>query len=134
MAISGTVNISASFIDSDDQTGIESEKKVSLASANVHTGGKVALVSGTCGTAVVNVDLTSLGYVNAAGETVSMSIVQRMAIKANPGAFAEFVDSGEKLKSLCDLVSISCVQNTDDTIHVYTTAGSSTYTILFYGS
>ena len=134
MAVSGTVNVSASFIDSDDQTGIESEKKVSLASANVHTGGKVALVSGTCGTAVVNVDLTSLGYVNAAGETVSMSIVQRMAIKANPGAFAEFVDSGEKLKSLCDLVSISCVQNTDDTIHVYTTAGSSTYTILFYGS
>jgi len=134
MAVSGTVNISASFIDSDETTGVESEKKVSLASANVHTGGKVALVSGTCGTAVVNVDLTSLGYVNAAGETVSMSIVQRMAIKANPGAFAEFVDSGEKLKSLCDLVSISCVQNTDDTIHVYTTAGSSTYTILFYGS
>jgi len=134
MAVSGTVNISASFIDSDETTGVESEKKVSLASANVHTGGKVALVSGTCGTAVVNVDLTSLGYVNAAGETVSMSIVQRMAIKANPGAFAEFVDSGEKLKSLCDLVSISCVQNTDDTVHVYTTAGSSTYTILFYGS
>jgi len=134
MAVSGTVNISASFIDSDETTGVESEKKVSLASANVHTGGKVALVSGTCGTAVVNVDLTSLGYVNAAGETVSMSIVQRMAIKANPGAFAEFVDSGEKLKSLCDLVSISCVQNTDDTIHVYTTAGSSTYTILLYGS
>ena len=134
MAVSGTVNVSASFIDSDDQTGIESEKKVSLASANVHTGGKVALISGTCGTAVVNVDLTALGYVNAAGETVSMSIVQRMAIKANPGAFAEFVDSGEKLKSLCDLVSISCVQNTDDTINVYTTAGSSTYTILFYGS
>jgi len=134
MAVSGTVNISASFIDSDETTGVESEKKVSLASANVHTGGKVALVSGTCGTAVVNVDLTSLGYRNAAGEEVSLSIVQRMAIKANPGAFAEFVDSGEKLKSLCDLVSISCVQNTDDTIHVYTTAGSSTYTILFYGS
>ena len=134
MAVSGTVNVAASFIDTDEETGIESEKKVSLASANVHTGGKVALVSGTCGTAVVNVDLTSLGYVNAAGETVSMSIVQRMAMKANPGAFAEFVDSGEKLKSLCDLVSISCVQNTDDTLHVYTTAGSSTYTILFYGS
>jgi len=134
MAVSGTVNISASFIDSDETTGVESEKKVSLASANVHTGGKVALVSGTCGTSVVNVDLTSLGYRNAAGEEVSLSIVQRMAIKANPGAFAEFVDSGEKLKSLCDLVSISCVQNTDDTIHVYTTAGSSTYTILFYGS
>ena len=134
MAVSGTVNISASFIDSDDQTGIESEKKVSLASANVHTGGKVALVSGTCNTSEVSIDLTSLGYRDAAGEEVSLSIVQRMAIKANPGAFAEFVDSGEKIKSLCDLVSISCIQNTDDTIHVYTTAGSSTYTILFYGS
>jgi len=134
MAVSGTVNISASFIDSDESTGIESEKKLSLASADVHTGGKVALVSGTCNTTEVAIDLTSLGYRDAAGDEVSMDIVQRMAIKANPGAFAEFVDSGEKLKSLCDRVSVSCVQNTDDTIHVYTTAGSSTYTILFYGS
>lgn len=134
MAVSGTVNVSASFVDTDESTGVVSEKKVSLASADVHTGGKVALVTGTCGTAVVNVDLTSLGYRNAAGDEVSLSIVQRMALKANPGAFAEFVDSGEKLKSLCDRVSIECVQNTDDTIHVYTTAGTSTYTLLLYGS
>ena len=134
MAVSGTVNVSASFVDTDESTGVVSEKKVSLASADVHTGGKVALVTGTCGTAVVNVDLTSLGYRDAAGDIVSLDIVQRMALKANPGAFAEFIDSGEKLKSLCDRVSIECVQNTDDTIHVYTTAGTSTYTLLLYGS
>lgn len=134
MAVSGTVNVSASFVDTDESTGVVSEKKVSLASANTASGGKVALVTGTCGTAVVNVDLTSLGYRDAAGDVVSLSIVQRMALKANPGAFAEFVDSGEKLKSLCDRVSIECVQNTDDTIHVYTTAGTSTYTLLLYGS
>jgi len=134
MAVSGTVNVSASFVDTDETTGVVSEKKVSLASADVHTGGKVALVTGTCGTAVVNIDLTSLGYRDAAGELVTLDIVQRMALKANPGAFAEFVDSGEKLKSLCDRVSIECVQNTDDTIHVYTTAGTSTYTLLLYGS
>lgn len=134
MAVSGTVNISASFVDSADDAATESEKKLTLSSADVHTGGKVALVSGTCGTTEVSIDLTALGYRNAAGDEVSLEIVQRMAIKADPGAFAEFVDSGEKLKSLCDRVSISCVQNTDDTMHVYTTAGSSTYTILFYGS
>lgn len=134
MAVSGTVNISASFVDTDESTGVVSEKKVSLASADVHTGGKVALVTGTCGTAVVNVDVTSLDYRDAAGDLVTLDIVQRMALKANPGAFAEFVDSGEKLKSLCDRVSIECVQNTDDTIHVYTTAGTSTYTLLLYGS
>lgn len=134
MAVSGTVNVSASFVDTDETTGVVSEKKVSLASADVHTGGKVALVTGTCGTAVVNIDLTSLDYRDAAGELVTLDIVQRMALKANPGAFAEFVDSGEKLKSLRDRVSIECVQNTDDTIHVYTTAGTSTYTLLLYGS
>jgi len=134
MAVSGTVNVSASFVDTDETTGVVSDKKVSLASADVHTGGKVALVTGTCGTAVVNIDLTSLGYRDAAGELVTLDIVQRMALKANPGAFAEFVDSGEKLKSLRDRVSIECVQNTDDTIHVYTTAGTSTYTLLLYGS
>jgi hypothetical protein len=134
MAVSGTVNVSASFVDTDQSTAVVSEKKVSLASANTASGGKVALVTGTCGTSVVNVDLTSLGYRDAAGDEVSLSTVQRMALKANPGAFAEFVDSGEKLKSLGNRVSISCVQNTDDTIHVFTTAGTSSYTMLLYGS
>lgn len=85
MAVSGTVNVSASFVDTDETTGVVSEKKVSLASADVHTGGKVALVTGTCGTAVVNIDLTSLDYRDAAGELVTLDIVQRMALKANPG-------------------------------------------------
>lgn len=134
MAVSGTVNVSASFVDTDQSTAVVSEKKVSLASANTASGGKVALVTGTCGTSVVNVDLTSLGYRDAAGDEVSLSTVQRMALKANPGAFAEFVNSGEKLKSLGNRVSISCVQNTDDTIHVFTTAGTSSYTMLLYGS
>jgi|OM-RGC.v1.026426386 hypothetical protein len=134
MAVSGTINVSSSFLDSTDSTGVESEKKLSLASADVHTGGKIALVSGTCGTTEVAIDLTSLDYRDAAGDLVSLDFVQRMAIKADPGASAEFVDTGEKLKSLSNRASISCVNRTPDTLHVYTTAGSSTYTILFYGS
>ena len=134
MAVSGTVNVSASFVDTDESTGVVSEKKVSLASANTASGGKVALVTGTCGTAVVNVDVTSLGYRDAAGDEVAMDLVQRVAFQANPGAFMEFVDSAERIKSLCNRVSVSCVQNTDDTIHVFTTAGTSSYTMLLYGS
>jgi len=28
---------------------------------------------------------------------------------------------------------VTCVQNTDDTVHVYTTNGTSSYTLLLFG-
>jgi len=134
MAVSGTVNVSASFVDTDESTGVVSEKKVARASANTASGGKVAIVTGTCGTASVSVDLSSLGYRDAAGEEVSLSLVSRVAFQATPGAIMAFSPSAESVKSLSNQVSIMSVQNTDQTINVNATAGTSSYSMLLYGS
>ena len=46
MAVSGTINVSMSFVDSTTSSGVVSEKKAALSSADVYTSGKVAVVSG----------------------------------------------------------------------------------------
>jgi hypothetical protein len=52
MAVSGTINVSMSFVDSTTSSGVVSEKKATLSSSDAYTTGKVAVVSGTVGTVV----------------------------------------------------------------------------------
>ena len=133
MAVSGTINVSMSFVDSTTSSGVVSEKKAALSSADVYTSGKVAVVSGTVGTAVQNIDLTSLNYRNAAGELVTISTVDRCGFVSGNEAFVQFVDIDIKLHSTNNHMAVTSVHNTDDTVHVYTTNGTSSYTLLFYG-
>ena len=134
MALNGTINVSMSFVDTASSTGVESEKKASLASADVYTSGKVAVVTGTVGTAVQNIDLSSLDYRDAAGNLVTMSYVNRAGFISENEAFVNFVDIDIKLHATDNHMAISCVHNTDDTVNVYTTNGTSSYTLLLFGS
>ena len=134
MALNGTINVSMSFVDTASSTGVESEKKASLASADVYTSGKVAVVTGTVGTAVQNIDLTSLDYRDAAGNLVTMSYVDRAGFVSENEAFVNFVDIDIKLHATDNHMAISCIHNTDDTVNVYTTNGTSSYTLLLFGS
>jgi len=134
MALNGTINVSMSFVDTASSTGVESEKKASLASADVYTSGKVAVVTGTVGTAVQNIDLSDLDYRDAAGNLVTMSYVDRAGFISENEAFVNFVDIDIKLHATDNHMAISCVHNTDDTVNVYTTNGTSSYTLLLFGS
>jgi hypothetical protein len=134
MALNGTINVSMSFVDTASSTGVESEKKASLASADVYTSGKVAVVTGTVGTAAQNIDLSDLDYRDAAGNLVTMSYVDRAGFISENEAFVNFVDIDIKLHATDNHMAISCVHNTDDTVNVYTTNGTSSYTLLLFGS
>jgi hypothetical protein len=123
-----------SFVDTASSTGVESEKKASLASADVYTSGKVAVVTGTVGTAAQNIDLSDLDYRDAAGNLVTMSYVDRAGFVSENEAFVSFVDIDIKLHATDNHMAISCVHNTDDTVNVYTTNGTSSYTLLLFGS
>jgi len=134
MALNGTINVSMSFVDTASSTGVESEKKASLASADVYTSGKVAVVTGTVGTAAQNIDLSDLDYRDAAGNLVTMSYVDRAGFISENEAFVNFVDIDIKLHATDNHMAISCIHNTDDTVNVYTTNGTSSYTLLLFGS
>lgn len=73
MAVSGTVNISASFVESFTATASETERKLTLSSANIPASSKVALVSGTCGTAAVTLTFLAPGYTDTNGDAVEFS-------------------------------------------------------------
>jgi hypothetical protein len=126
MAVSGTINVSMSFVDSTTSSGVVSEKKAALSSADAYT-------SGTVGTAVQNIDLTDLGYRDAAGELVTISTVDRCGFISDNEAFVQFVDIDIKLHATDNHMAVTCVHNTDDTVNVYTTNGTSSYTLLLFG-
>jgi len=76
MAVSGTINVNASFLDATSSTANESQKKLSLASAKIVDGGKVAIVSGTIGTAARSFIPNSgfLDYRDSSGEIVKFGV------------------------------------------------------------
>jgi len=73
MAVSGTINVNASFIETLSETSCETERKLSLASANVPASSKVAIVSGTCGTSAATLTFLSPGYTDPNGDAVTFS-------------------------------------------------------------
>lgn len=134
MAVSGTINVNMSFLDSAAATGVDAEKKVSLSHAEVHSGGKVAIVTGTVGTAVQTIDLSSLPYRDAAGNLVSITEVDHAGFRSDNEAYVHFVDVDVRLHSTDNYLATSCIHNTDDTIQVFTTAATATYSLLMVGT
>ena len=133
MAVSGTINVSMSFIDSTTTTGVESQKKVALTHAETVTGDKVAIVSGTVGTAVQTIDLSSLGYRDSAGDLVTISEIDHAGFRSDNEAYVHFVDVDVRLHSVDNFLSVSCIHNTDDTVQVFTTSATATYSLIMHG-
>lgn len=134
MATSGTINVNFSFIDSTSTTGVVSDKKAALSSGNTYTTGKVAIVTGTVGTAVQTIDLTDLPYRDASGNLVTISEVDHAGFQSNNEAYVHFVDIDVRLHSTDNFLAVSCIHNTDDTIQVFTTAGTSSYSLIMHGA
>lgn len=134
MSIDGSVSVVFDFNETSSASGVDSLKKVRLASNESYTAGKIAVVSGTISTTVQNVDLTSLDYRDSSGELVTFTNIDRIALVSSRSAYVELVDTGTKIHSDNNKVSVSCVHNTDDTLRVYTTSGTSSYTLALYGA
>lgn len=130
MAIDGRINVDVLFHDTDGTTSL---KVVSLEDSTAYTSGKVAIVTGTVGTAVASIPVSSTTYKNAAGATVSFAAVQRFAISA----------TGSPVRVQQDYVLVECAagracisdgNGADDDFVAYTTAGTASYTLVLYGT
>jgi len=73
MAVSGTINVNAAFLETLSETSCETERKLGLASANVPASSKVAIVSGTCGTSATTLTFLAPGYTDTNGDAVTFS-------------------------------------------------------------
>jgi len=144
MSIEGRIAVDVSFADKADGTGVQSLKKIQLADTQAYTSGKVAIVSGTCGTAAVQVWgglVGSVDYTNSAGEAVTMSSVQRVAFQASPSAVVRGTGSWGTLDltSNSDESAVSgrpfyATPQVGGSLTVQTVTGTASYTVVLYGT
>ena len=137
MAIDGRITVDVLFHDTD---GTASLKVVSLEDSTEHTSGKVAIVTGTCGTTRVTIDPASLTYKDAAGDTVAFTSVRRIAFKASGPPVALIrggLSAAISAWSVGDLCVVSEQLSGSIVVGNYgllTTAGTASYTLVLYGS
>lgn len=133
MSLEGRISVDCLFHDKD---GTASLKVVSLQDSQAYASGKVAIVSGTCGTSAVTIQVAPTAFRDASGAFVSFVEIQRFLIQSGPRAL--IVNQPDVT---VDANALSVVSNAtgdfDDTAQlptVRTGAGTSSYTIVMYGT
>jgi len=138
--VRGKFVIDVDFTDRTTATGVQRMKLVSLASATEYPDGKVAVVSGTVGTAVVSVPVAPTTYRNAAGNLVSFGSVSRVAFQASGPTLVACDGIGGcgvndwTIYSRAGQVAVSeAIETASFSISVFGTAGTASYTLVMYG-
>jgi len=138
-SIEGRIAVDVSFADTATSSGVQSLKKISLTDTTSYTAGKVAIVTGTVGTARVTVITSPTTYRNASGEFVSFSNISRVAFSASGPQLVEVVsnDTDKTLAaSMSSMVAVaSCNEVGSIDIALLTaTSGTASYTLVLYGT
>lgn len=132
MAIDGRITCDVLFHDTDGTTSL---KVVSLEDSTAYTSGKVAVVTGTCGTTEVAVSINPGTYREASGSAVNFSSVSRFALSATPGGVAyQEGDTSQVVSKSGQIAITSPQQSSSDDVLVAATAGTASYTLVIYGT
>ena len=143
MSLTGRFAIDVQFTDSTTAAGgVKSLKTVALQHATEYTGEKVAVVTGTVGTAVVSIDCNAPNYRDASGAAVTFTTISRVAFQASGAAnvrcASDQLDAlgyAMTLYSRANQVAVSeCIEDNEFEIGVVGTTGTASYTLVLYGS
>ena len=133
MSIDGRINVDVLFHDKD---GTASMKVVSLQDSATASSGKVALISGTCGTAAVTIHVAPTSYRDASGSLVSFSVITKTIVKAGANALT-LTNPTIAVNAGSVAVVPAETSDFDDSGQLPTVAsasGTSSYTMIFYGT
>lgn len=138
MSIEGRFSIDVSFADTST-TGSQNAKVISLIDVTSYTSGKVAIVTGTCGTAAVSINVATSTYRASDGNLVGFTTgVTRYAFASDSTTGHYFeplnVESVIFSKSSRPGVSDCLPETTSFTVSAAGTAGTAVYTAVFYGT
>ena len=135
MSIEGRIAVDVSFADLATSSGVQSLKRITLTSTDSYTTGKVALVSGTCGTAAVAVAVAPSTYSDSSGSAVSFATVTRFAFAASAAAVcSESAGAGVAISS-GSRVSVSDSRSGGTAgFNVSAYSGTASYTLVIYGT
>ena len=134
MAIDGRINVDVLFHDTDGTTSL---KVVSLEDTTAYTTGKVAIVTGTVGTATITINVPLTAYRDAAGVVSTLTLPSRVALSATGSFVTRLSDiNGMQLQSKNGSVSVSDMFPDDEFLSIQYTggAGTASYTLVLYGT
>jgi hypothetical protein len=135
MSIDGRIAIDVDFSDLTTSSGVQSLKKITLTDTTSYTTGKVAIVTGTVGTAAVSVAVTPSNYKDSSGAAVSFASVIRFAFASSAAAVCSEATgdgvaiSGGSRVSVCDSRNAGTAG-----FNVSAYAGTASYSLVVYGT
>lgn len=132
MSIEGRIAVDVSFADTATSSGVQSLKKITLVDTTAYATGKVALLTGTCGTDVVtlvNDGVTT--YKDSSGAAVTFTTVKRCAAQI-AGTNVIVYDNTSQV--ICTSGVVSVFEPSSKTITVNTFSGTASYTVVVYGT
>lgn len=138
MSIEGRIAVDVSFADSATSNGVQSLKKITLTDTQAYTTGKVAIVSGTVGTAAValwNAGGTGLAneYKTSNGDLIGVIDPTRIALQSQSGqVVVSDADLGEW--ELYSRGGLSVSDNRSSAGTVRSISGTASYAVVLYGT
>jgi hypothetical protein len=134
MIVRGNFNVDVAFVDSTSTNGLRVDRRITLQSTDDYDSGKVAVVSGEVGSTPVVVSFASPGYVNSAGNPVTFSNVSRLAFAAGSTTLVSCDAGGPIVYSRGSQAAVTEVPISSTFVTISMTAGSSSWTLVLYGS
>jgi hypothetical protein len=135
MSIEGRMAVDVSFSDTASSTGTQSLKRLAVNSTDAYKTGKVAILTGTCGTAAVAVAVAPSGYTDSSGSAVSFASVTRFAFAASAAAVCSEAAGAAVAVTGGDRVAISDSRSGGTSgFNVSAYAGTASYTLVVYGA
>jgi hypothetical protein len=140
--VSGSISVNVEFRDSTTSSGVQSLKTIALRETTEYTTGKVAIITGTAGTASVSLgEYGETPYRNSVGSLVNFSSIQRVVFSWSGSSYRELSDvqtdpTAIKLVSAGNRVAVSGFENGASSIQplIGPGTGTGTYTIVLYGT
>jgi hypothetical protein len=131
MSIEGRIAIDVGFTDTYTASNMTSVQRITFTATDTYTAGKVAVITGTCGTANVAIGLAPSSYRDASGSLVSFAEIQRVAFRSSSPCF---YDSGSKSISGVTIALIEEQGLPDIGVSVAASSGTASYTLVLYGT
>ena len=135
--VRGRIAIDVQFWDRTSSEGVQSLKTIALQDSTEYTSGKVAVVTGTVGTAATTISIDNI-YKDASGELVDFTTVERFALKANPEArvFSGFSEFGTSRNNQVAVFANPLTPQSLATVQLISAQSSSiaSYTLVIYGT
>lgn len=135
MSLEGRIAIDVAFSDSTSSTGTQSLKRLVLTSTDAYTSGKVALLSGTCGTAAVAIAVAPSTYKDSSGSAVSFATVTRFAFAASAAAVcSEAAGAGVAISGGSRVAACDSRNGGTAGFNVSAYSGTASYSLVIYGT